>query len=76
MSKIDGAPSGPGSVGSASKVKSGSDDGTGASDGNGGKEKRADSTEQAAERISNVTLESSPFGEKARPEGKGGSTLR
>ncbi|KAL1947065.1 hypothetical protein VTO73DRAFT_14026 [Trametes versicolor] len=72
MSKIDGAPSGPGSVGSASKVKSGSDDGTGASDGNGGKEKRADSTEQAAERISNVTLESSPFGEKARPEGKGG----
>ncbi|KAI0628916.1 kinase-like domain-containing protein [Trametes polyzona] len=76
MSKIDGSASGPGSVGSASKVKSGanSEDGAaGTSDGNSGsKEKRADSTEQAAERISNVTLESSPFGEKLRPDtGKG-----
>ncbi|KAI0355261.1 kinase-like protein [Trametes cingulata] len=61
MSKIDGGASGPGSVNSASKVNS--------------KEKRADSTEQAAERISNVTLDSSPFGEKTRPEtGKGRQT--
>ncbi|KAI0648588.1 kinase-like domain-containing protein [Trametes meyenii] len=75
MSKIEGGgASGPGSVGSASKVKSGSDDGTvAATDGSAdAKGKRADSTEQAAERISNVTLESSPFGEKTRPEtGKG-----
>ncbi|KAH9857394.1 kinase-like domain-containing protein [Lenzites betulinus] len=63
MSKIEGAAgaSGPGSVGSASKVKSGSDDGNTS-------RKRADSTEQAAERISNVTLDAEPFGEKSRAE--------
>ncbi|OSC96845.1 kinase-like protein [Trametes coccinea BRFM310] len=73
MSKIEGGASGPGSVGSASKVKSGSDDGAGASSSvDASKDKRADSAEQAAERIGNVTLESSPFGEKTRQEaGKG-----
>ena len=35
--------------------------------GSGSKEERADSMEQAAERISNVTLDTSPFGEKVRP---------
>ncbi|KAI0365149.1 kinase-like protein [Pilatotrama ljubarskyi] len=79
MSKIDGGASGPGSVNSASKVKSGSEDASDSNGNNGGgegsKEKRADSTEQAAERISNVTLDSSPFGEKTRPEtGKGRPT--
>ncbi|KAI8974159.1 kinase-like domain-containing protein [Trametes punicea] len=67
MSKIEGGGSGPGSVGSASKVKAGSDDGAASGEGSS-KEKRADSTEQAAERIGNVTLESSPFGEKTRPD--------
>ena len=72
MSKIEGATSGPGSVGSSSKVKSGAGSEDGGAGESGSKEKRADSTEQAAERISNVTLESSPFGEKTRPEtGKG-----
>ena len=32
---------------------------------------RADSAEDAAERIQNVTLDSSPFGEKTRPDAKG-----
>ncbi|KAH9921034.1 kinase-like protein [Fomitopsis serialis] len=59
MSKIeaDGAASGPGSAGSPSEsidVKEIS--------------KRADSTEQAAERMSGVNLNTSPFGEKTRPE--------
>lgn len=63
MSKIDGeAASKPGSFGSAKdNARAG---------GNGRekeKETRADSMEQAAERISNVTLETSPFGEKVRP---------
>ena len=84
MSKIEGAEaaSGPGSVGSASKVKAvvgdepdasaseasanneaGNGPGTGTGDGEG---KRADSAEDTAERIGNVTLDSSPFGEKTR----------
>ncbi|KZT03391.1 kinase-like protein [Laetiporus sulphureus 93-53] len=41
---------------------------TGSDDGAGAKGKRADSTEQAAERMSGVTLDASPFGEKTRPE--------
>ncbi|CCM03025.1 uncharacterized protein FIBRA_05142 [Fibroporia radiculosa] len=54
MSRIDGegAPSGPASVGSADAAK----------------ERRADSTEQTAERMSGVTLDTSPFGERTRPE--------
>ncbi|KZT66689.1 kinase-like protein [Daedalea quercina L-15889] len=53
MSKIEGE-SGPGSVDSTVDVKEIS--------------KRADSTEQAAERMSGVTLNTSPFGEKTRPD--------
>ncbi|KAI0806602.1 kinase-like protein [Fomes fomentarius] len=72
MSKIDdnGDASGPASVSSSTKVKSRSED---ASENRGkGADQRADSAEAAAERISNVTLDSSPFGEKTRPEaGKG-----
>ncbi|PSR79181.1 hypothetical protein PHLCEN_2v7152 [Hermanssonia centrifuga] len=61
MSKIEGEGSKPGSAGSAREV-------SGATRRSGGaKEERADSMEQAAERISNVTLETSPFGEKMRP---------
>ncbi|GJE88223.1 kinase-like protein [Phanerochaete sordida] len=60
MSKIDGE-SKPGSVGSASEgKKKGS---TSAADAG----PRSDSMEQAAERISNVKLEGSPFGEKQAP---------
>ena len=56
MSKIDGdGESKPASLGSSSKAITAKDD------------KRADSTEQAAERISNVKLDSEPFGEKAKP---------
>lgn len=72
MSKIEdnGGASGPASVSSSTKVKSRSSD---ARENRGkGADKRADSAEAAAERISNVTLDSSPFGEKTRPEaGKG-----
>ena len=59
MSKIeaDGGPSGPGSAGSPS----GSVDVKEIS-------RRADSTEQAVERMSGVNLNTSPFGEKTRPE--------
>ncbi|CAL1703060.1 unnamed protein product [Somion occarium] len=59
MSKIDGEGSKPASIGSSKDAP----------------QKRADSTEQAAERISNVKLESSPFGEKSKsngPKGKAG----
>lgn len=69
MSKIDGDASKPGSVGSSRDPGAGSSSAAPAPDT---KEKRADSTELAAERISNVTLESSPFGEKVRlSPGKG-----
>ncbi|OBZ75126.1 Protein kinase dsk1 [Grifola frondosa] len=67
MSKIDGAEaSGSVSVGSPGRAKNGNEEAEGV--GDEGKEKRADSTEQAAERISNVTLNASPFGEKTRPD--------
>lgn len=75
MSKIEdsGGASGPGSVSSSVKVKEHVDDSrdsTGSSKG-----KRPDSAEAAAERMSGVTLDSSPFGEKTRPEaGKGKQT--
>ncbi|KAI0737427.1 kinase-like domain-containing protein [Daedaleopsis nitida] len=67
MSKIEdgGGASGPASVSSSTKVKALSDD---ISDS----DKRADSAEAAAERMSGVTLESSPFGEKTRPESSKG----
>ena len=76
MSKIEdaGGASGPGSVSSSSKVKAVVDD-TANEDANananvnvGANDKRADSAEDTAERIGNVTLDSSPFGEKTRPE--------
>lgn len=56
MSKIeaDGGPSGAGSPSGSVDVKEIS--------------RRADSTEQAAERMSGVNLNTSPFGEKTRPE--------
>lgn len=56
MSKIEaeGGPSGPGSPSGSVDVKEIS--------------RRADSTEQAAERMSGVNLNTSPFGEKTRPE--------
>ncbi|EMD34246.1 hypothetical protein CERSUDRAFT_117131 [Gelatoporia subvermispora B] len=58
MSKIDGQPaSGPASVGSSKDAS-----------GRSPQQQRGDSMEQAAERISNVTLDTSPFGEKTRPE--------
>ena len=46
-----------------SEVTSGNGDGS-------GEAKRADSAEDTAERIGNVTLDSSPFGEKTRPDAK------
>ena len=69
MSKIEdgGGASGPGSVSSSVKVKEHTNDSASSS-----KEKRPDSAEAAAERMSGVTLDSSPFGEKTRPDpGKG-----
>ncbi|OCH84017.1 kinase-like protein [Obba rivulosa] len=58
MSKLEGeAGSGPGSSGSGKGVADKSPP-----------QPRGDSMEQAAERISNVTLDTSPFGEKTRPE--------
>ena len=73
MSKIEdnGGASGPGSVGSASKVKGQRDelDAGKDKDADAGRQ-RADSAEDAAERIQNVTLDSSPFGEKTRPDPK------
>ncbi|KAI1787723.1 kinase-like protein [Ganoderma leucocontextum] len=71
MSRIEdaGGPSGPGSVGSSSKVKAPSDEAAAAAPGEmANNDKRADSAEDTAERIQNVTLDSSPFGEKTRPE--------
>lgn len=62
MSKIEGengGGSGPGSLGSG---------GGSLDDAGRANPKRADSTEQAAERMSGVTLDTSPFGEKTRPE--------
>ncbi|KAM5533702.1 hypothetical protein V8D89_012669 [Ganoderma adspersum] len=72
MSKIEdaGCASGPGSVSSSSKVKAVVDD-TANEDENANanaNDKRADSAEDTAERIGNVTLDSSPFGEKTRPD--------
>ncbi|TBU44950.1 kinase-like domain-containing protein [Dichomitus squalens] len=68
MSKIedgDGA-SGPGSVGSSNKVKAHSDE----QEPSDREKQRADSAEDTAERIQNVTLDGSPFGEKTRPDPK------
>lgn len=67
MSKIDGEASKPGSHGSTIEIKK-----RGAAGGSGSKDDtapapREDSMEQAAERISNVKLEGSPFGEKQQP---------
>ncbi|PIL33316.1 hypothetical protein GSI_04767 [Ganoderma sinense ZZ0214-1] len=72
MSKIEdaGGASGPGSVSSSSKVKAVVDDTTNEGESENTDGKRADSAEDTAERIGNVTLESSPFGEKTRPEAK------
>lgn len=63
MSKIDGdgGVSGPASVGSADAVRP--------------LDKRADSTEQAAERMSGVSLDTSPFGEKSKPRPAAGPSL-
>lgn len=72
MSKIDGEASKPESL--KNNVKEGSTNPdrnrTGKSGSDSGSKEtqtRADSMEQAAERISNVTLDASPFGEKVRP---------
>ena len=73
MSKIDGGDTGtskPGSLGSGKDNHANAASAAGKQRGGGSKEERADSMEQAAERISNVTLDTSPFGEKVRP-GKG-----
>ncbi|THH26341.1 hypothetical protein EUX98_g7846 [Antrodiella citrinella] len=65
MSKIDDA--GPGSKpGSLGKDVLGPMSGD--VNGKAAAEKRADSTEQAVEKMSGVTLESSPFGQKTRPD--------
>lgn len=71
MSKIEGEASKPGSLGSAG-AKDGAFDGKkkAAAAGKDDAGPRSDSMEQAAERISNVKLEGSPFGEKQAP-GKG-----
>ncbi|RPD55382.1 kinase-like protein [Lentinus tigrinus ALCF2SS1-7] len=72
MSKIEdgGGASGPGSVSSSMKVKEHTDDSHDSASSS--KDKRPDSAEAAAERMSGVTLDSSPFGEKTRPDpGKG-----
>ncbi|KAM5535771.1 hypothetical protein V8D89_010585 [Ganoderma adspersum] len=70
MSKIEdaGGASGPGSVSSSSKVKAVVDDTANEDEDANVNDKRADSAEDTAERIGNVTLDSSPFGEKTRPE--------
>ncbi len=68
MSKIEdgGGASGRASVSSSVKMR---DHVEGPSDSaSSSKDKRPDSAEAAAERMSGVTLESSPFGEKTRPE--------
>lgn len=77
MSKIEGDDA----AGSASSAKAGgkiqsSSSGTNATAGTRSedKRKRADSTEIAAERISNVSLDGPPFGEKVRVESIGGNT--
>ena len=71
MSKIDGEASKPGSFGSAKEgALEMKKKGSGSKDDEPGA--RSDSMEQAAERISNVKLEGSPFGEKQTP-GKGKS---
>lgn len=71
MSKIDDHGEGaskPGSVGSTKEVLGPLSDG---GEVNGkAPEKRADSTDQAVEKLSGVTLESSPFGQKTRPDVK------
>ncbi|TCD61444.1 serine/threonine protein kinase, CMGC group [Steccherinum ochraceum] len=73
MSKIDSADGGgsaagskPGSLGKDILGPMSGDLGGGTSV-NG---KRADSTEQAADKLSGVTLETSPFGQKTRPDSK------
>lgn len=73
MSKIEGeAASKPGSLGSAKdaalEIKKKGSSSSGSKDDAG---PRSDSMEQAAERISNVKLEGSPFGEK-QASGRGG----
>lgn len=80
MSKIDDA--GAGSVAGSKPGSLGKDVlGPMSGDMNGktsAVEKRADSTEQALEKMSGVTLESSPFGQKTRPESQsklGGPSL-
>ena len=73
MSKIEdggGGASGPASFSSSTKVKAHSDE-VSESRSKDAVDKRADSAEETAERISNVTLDSSPFGEKTRPDAKG-----
>ena len=71
MSKIeDGGASGPGSVSSSKNKEPSAEDGDAEREGkrragSGGQHAGAD---EAAERISNVTLDSSPFGEKTRPD--------
>lgn len=71
MSKIDSdaGPSKPGSLGNGSvKENTGAaDTGNSRASGSGSKDNRSNSMEQAAERIQNVKLETSPFGEKVRP---------
>lgn len=69
MSKIEGdtGTSKPGSLGNGTNAAAATSKQRGHGSGSGSKEDRADSMEQAAERISNVTLDTSPFGEKVRP---------
>lgn len=69
MSKIDGdtGTSKPGSLGNGTNPATATGKQRGHGSGSGSKEDRADSMEQAAERISNVNLDASPFGEKVRP---------
>lgn len=63
MSKIEGEASKPGSLGDSTlEIKKKSASGSKEESG-----QRSDSMEQAAERISNVKLEGSPFGEKQTP---------
>ncbi|KAI0344937.1 kinase-like protein [Trametopsis cervina] len=71
MSKIDGdaGPSKPGSLGSggAKEHAGAAEGGKPRASGSGSKQGRPDPMEQAAERIQNVSLDTSPFGEKVRP---------
>ncbi|KAH8100428.1 kinase-like protein [Cristinia sonorae] len=67
MSKIDDSADGPPSASGSKPASLGKD----LVELNGkAPEKRADSTEQAVEKLSGVSLESSPFGQKTRPENK------